>query len=231
MSIAFFAVIAAISIAAAIGVISSRQPVHSALFLLTNFATLAILYVTLEAQFLAAVQIIIYAGGIVILILFVIMLLGSEDIPADESRPWTAYAGIVLGIIMLGGIATGTMGSFSDTDTPTKTVFIADGVELTADEIAAIVDTTELTAEEAESLVDNEEIITDDEVITISVLEGGTPKAVGMELFTKYLLPFEMTAILILVALLGALLLGRRPRAGEAESQIAELEQLPESGE
>jgi len=84
MSIAFFAVIAAISIAAAIGVISSRQPVHSALFLLTNFATLAVLYVTLEAQFFAAVQIIIYAGGIVILILFVIMLLGSEDLPAEE---------------------------------------------------------------------------------------------------------------------------------------------------
>lgn len=179
MSIAFFAVIAAISIAAAIGVITSRQPVHSALFLLANFATLAILYVTLEAQFLAAVQIIIYAGGIVILILFVIMLLGSEDIPADESRPWTAYAGIVLGIIMLGGIASGTIGAFSGVELPTQT--LADGT-------------------------------------VTSMLEGGAPKSVGMELFTKYLLPFEMTAILILVALLGALLLGRRPEAGETEA-------------
>lgn len=195
MSIAFFAVIAAISIAAAIGVISSRQPVHSALFLLSNFATLAILYVTLEAQFLAAVQIIIYAGGIVILILFVIMLLGSEDLPADESRPWTAYAGIVLGIIMLGGIASGTMSSFS-------------GVEIPQQELA-------------------------DGTIT-TMLEGGAPKAVGMELFQYYLLPFEMTAILILVALLGALLLGRRPQASESqvnEPEVTTLEQLPESGE
>lgn len=186
MSLAFFAVIAAISIAAAIGVISSRQPVHSALFLLTNFATLAVLYITLDAQFLAATQVIIYAGGIVILILFVIMLLGSEDLPADESRPWTAWAGIVLGIIMLGGIATGTMGAFDSVEIPTTE--LADGT-------------------------------------IVSQLEGGVPKAVGMELFTKYLLPFEMTAILILVALLGALLLGRRP---EGESPL-DNEQLAET--
>jgi len=178
MSIAFFAVFAALSIAAAIGVITSRQPVHSALFLLANFATLAILYVTLEAQFLAATQVIIYAGGIVILILFVIMLLGSEDIPSDNSRPWTAYAGIVLGIIMLGGIASGTLGTFSDVEIPTQT--LPDGTVTT-------------------------------------LLEGGAPKSVGLELFTNYLLPFEMTAILILVALLGALLLGRRPHMGETE--------------
>lgn len=185
MSLAFFALIAAISIAAAIGVISSRQPVHSALFLLTNFATLAVLYITLDAQFLAATQVIIYAGGIVILILFVIMLLGSEDLPADESRPWTAWAGIVLGILMLGSIATGTMGAFEGVDIPTTTL--------------------------------------DNGAIT-SQLEGGVPKAVGMELFTKYLLPFEMTAILILVALLGALLLGRRPQGDSPldSEQIAE---------
>ena len=71
----FFVVFAALSIAAAIGVITSRQPVHSALFLLANFVSLAVLYVTLEAQFLAAIQVVIYAGGIVILIFYVIMLL------------------------------------------------------------------------------------------------------------------------------------------------------------
>jgi len=192
MSIAFFAVFAALSIAAAIGVITSRQPVHSALFLLANFATLAILYVTLEAQFLAATQVIIYAGGIVILILFVIMLLGSEDIPSDNSRPWTAYAGIVLGIIMLGGIASGTLGTFSDVEIPTQT--LSDGTVTT-------------------------------------LLEGGAPKSVGLELFTNYLLPFEMTAILILVALLGALLLGRRPHMGETELDDiqATTQQLSES--
>lgn len=189
MSLAFFALIAAISIAAAIGVITSRQPVHSALFLLTNFATLAVLYITLDAQFLAAAQVIIYAGGIVILILFVIMLLGSEDIPADESRPWTAWAGIVLGILMLGGIATGTMGAFEDAEIPTTKL--------------------------------------DDGTVT-SALEGGVPFDIGMELFTKYLLPFEMTAILILVALLGALLLARRP---QGDSPLDDEQILETSGD
>jgi len=72
-SILFFIVIGAVCLASAIGVVTSRVPIHSALFLLVNFVTLAILYVTLEAQFLAAAQVIIYAGGIVILILFVII--------------------------------------------------------------------------------------------------------------------------------------------------------------
>ncbi len=62
------------------GVVTSRVAVHSALFLLVHFVTLAYSYVTLDAQFLAAAQVIIYAGGIVILILFVIMLIGSEQI-------------------------------------------------------------------------------------------------------------------------------------------------------
>ena len=90
LSVLFFLVIGAVCLAAAFGVVVSRQPVHSALFLLVNFASLAVLYVTLEAQFLAAAQVIIYAGGIVILILFVIMLIGGEtnDFKAHQ-RTWS----------------------------------------------------------------------------------------------------------------------------------------------
>ncbi len=80
----FFILVGAVSLAAAVGVVTSRQPIHSALFLLTHFVTLAVLYITLEAQFLAAIQVIIYAGGIVILILFVIMLIGSEPIEGER---------------------------------------------------------------------------------------------------------------------------------------------------
>lgn len=161
----FFVIFATLSIAAAIGVIVSRQPVHSALFLLANFATLAVLYVTLDAQFLAAIQVVIYAGGIVILILFVIMLLGSEDLPPHEdvgNRQWTAYGGIVLGIVLLAAISGTLFGVFGD----------------------------------GESVG--------------TALEGGAPEIVGRELFTFYVLPFELTAVLILVALLGALVLARR---------------------
>ena len=102
LPVLFFVLVGAVSLAAAIGVVTSRQPVHSALFLLTHFVTLAVLYVTLDAQFLAATQVIIYAGGIVILILFVIMLIGSDKLPDRSGRAaWVPFTGIVLGLILI----------------------------------------------------------------------------------------------------------------------------------
>lgn len=158
----FFIVVGAICVAASIGVVTSRNPVHSALYLLVNFATLAVLYITLDAQFLAAAQVIIYAGGIVILILFVIMLIGSEQIEGSVGhRAWVPYTGIVLGLIMLATLAYSLTEAFTGTDP--NAVAIA----------------------------------------------GGGPETLGLTLYTRYILPFELTAILLLVALLGALLLGR----------------------
>ncbi len=167
LPVLFFIVVAVISIGAAVGVISSRLPIHSALFLLTHFVTLAVLYITLEAQFLAAAQIIVYAGGIVILMLFVIMLIGSESIESkpNENRSWTPLAGMGMGIVLLGAIVYSLEQSFRQTE--------ANG----------------------------------------SALQGGVPTVVGMDLFTKYTLPVELVAVLLLVALLGAMLLARRPNS------------------
>lgn len=162
----FFILIGAVSLAAAAGVVTSRQPVHGALFLLVHFVTLAVLYVTLEAQFLAAIQVIIYAGGIVILILFVIMLIGSERLDDDPStRSWGPYVGLVMGLVLLAALVVTLLPSF--------------------------------LGQEA----------------NIAAMEGGAPYQVGMTLFTEYILPIEMAAILLLVALLGALLLARHPKA------------------
>ena len=164
MALLFFLLVGAVSLAAALGVVMSRQPVHSALFLLTNFASLAVLYVTLDAQFLAAAQVIVYAGGIVILILFVIMLIGGDtnDFSAAQ-RAWSRVVGIGLGLILL------------------LTVSYSVGMRM----LKAPDDATAL-------------------------LQGGTPAAVGTALFTEYVLPFELIAILLLVALIGALVLGRQ---------------------
>lgn len=170
MALLFFLLVGAVSLAAALGVVTSRQPVHSALFLLANFASLAVLYVTLDAQFLAAAQVIVYAGGIVILILFVIMLIGGDtnDFSAAQ-RAWSRAVGIALGAAMLLVISYSAL-----------TRALAPPEDATA------------------------------------LLQGGSPKAVGMALFTEYVLPFELIAILLLVALIGALVLGRQPRgAGE----------------
>lgn len=74
----FFLIVAAISVISALGVIFNRNVVHSALFLLMNFGTLAVFYFMLNAQFLGVAQILVYAGAIVVLFLFVVMLLGSD---------------------------------------------------------------------------------------------------------------------------------------------------------
>lgn len=160
MSNLFFLLIGAISLAAALGVVLSRQPVHSALFLLANFASLAVLYVLLDAQFLAAAQVIIYAGGIVILILFVVMLIGhgSEAQPAGQRRV-ARVTSVLLGLILLIGLAAQVL-------------------------------TRQPAAE--------------------GIASGGSPSDIGAHLFTHHLLPFELVAILLLVALIGALVMGRK---------------------
>lgn len=166
----FFIAVGAVALAAAVGVVVSRMPVHSALFLLMHFAMLAALYITMDAQFLGAIQVIIYAGGIVILILFVIMLIGSEKIEARAGhRPWIPWVALGLGIILLLALAVSLVQAFG-------------GV-----------------------------------VPNSTALQGGTPVVVGLELYTKYILPFELVGVLLLVALIGALLLARRTR-GEPQT-------------
>ena len=85
MEVILFMLIAIVAIGAALAMVFSRNAVHSALFLLLNFCMMAALYVMLNAQFIAVAQIVVYAGAIVVLVLFVIMLLGAElgeSIPA-----------------------------------------------------------------------------------------------------------------------------------------------------
>jgi len=78
LELLLFFIFSGVAVMAAIAVIFSKNAVHSALFLLLNFIMLAGLYILMSAQFIAALQVIVYAGAIVVLILFVIMLLGAE---------------------------------------------------------------------------------------------------------------------------------------------------------
>src|SRR5512139_1074575 len=81
-----FIIFALIAIVAALGVILSRKPVYSALFLLLNFGALASMYIMLQAQFLAMVQVIVYAGAIVVLFLFVMMLIGGGELSDSREK-------------------------------------------------------------------------------------------------------------------------------------------------
>lgn len=107
MQLLFFLILAAAAIAGALGVVLSKKPVYSALSLLVNFAVVAVLFISLQAQFVAVVQIIVYAGAIVVLFLFVIMLIGG-DLPGVAIRPrGRAVAAVVAalaGVLALAGL-------------------------------------------------------------------------------------------------------------------------------
>jgi NADH-quinone oxidoreductase subunit J len=105
MEMVLFFILAIVAVAAGVGVIAQRSAVRSALFLLVNFCCLAGLYLLLNAQFVALVQVIIYAGAVVVLFLFIVMLLGIER--AEESPDLRRYqwiAGGLLGALFLVGI-------------------------------------------------------------------------------------------------------------------------------
>ena len=158
-------VLAPWSVVAAVGMVLSRNAVYSALLLVVNFFCLAGFYVLLEAQFVAAVQVIVYAGAIMVLFLFVLMLLGVESQEAVREtikgqRPAAILLTLGLLVAIVGALAAG--------------VFDAAPTSLAA------------------------------------VNEGGNVQAVGRLLFTRYTFAFETAGILLVVAAVGALVLGKR---------------------
>lgn len=94
-----FIVLSIVMIVGALGVITLRQPVHAALSLVGTLLTLAVTYVTLQAHFLAAVQVIVYAGAIMVLFLFVIMLLNIQGGPREKSLGWLRPAAYAVGLV------------------------------------------------------------------------------------------------------------------------------------
>jgi NADH-quinone oxidoreductase subunit J len=195
-----FFVSAAVVLAGGAGVILSRNPVHAALSLVATLFGVAIQFISLEAYFLAAVQVIVYAGAIVVLFLFVIMLLGvdrSEDIVAEpligqRQLALLAGAGLVALAVVI-GLAT----SADVTGQPTVRA------ELPPSQGGLAIDQA-IEAEDGTTIPPEQNI-----------------REVGRALFsTRYVFAFEITAILLTVAVVGAVVLARRPRG--------ELEEIPD---
>ena len=95
-----FYVLAAVMVASAVMTITRKSPVHSAVFLVLSFLCLAGIFVTLEAEFLAAVQVLVYAGGIMVLFLFVVMLVKLDEVEGT-SRTWQAIGGSVVALLLV----------------------------------------------------------------------------------------------------------------------------------
>jgi len=100
MDLALFLTLALIAIATALGMLLSRNAIYSALFLVLNFITVAVFYLLLGAPFIAMAQITVYAGAIMVLFLFVIMLLGAEAIPPTDVLPWQKPLAIGLSVVL-----------------------------------------------------------------------------------------------------------------------------------
>jgi NADH-quinone oxidoreductase subunit J len=164
MSSFLFILFAGMAIGCALSMVAQRHPLYSAISLVGVFVSLSCLYVTLAAPFIAAVQVIVYAGAIMVLVVFVIMLL---NVTAEEHRrPRLIYllpVAVVLAAVLIGEVA-----------------FVLYSVPASL-------------------------------VLPPGPGDVGLTASIGAGLFTRYLLPFEITSILLLMAIVGAMSLAHRP--------------------
>jgi NADH-quinone oxidoreductase subunit J len=175
MDLVLFWALAPVSVGAAILMLLQRNAVHSALFLILNQFTLAVFFVMLGAHFLGAVQVIVYAGAIMVLFLFVIMFLGVDRREAlvETIRGQRVWA-VVLGALLVAEVV----------------VAVRLGIGLSG---------------------------------TAAALPPGrgSVEDVGRALFTRYVFPFEVTSILLIVAAIAAMVLARRKARGLPDEEEA----------
>jgi NADH-quinone oxidoreductase subunit J len=159
-----------IALASALAFVTRKSPVAAALWLVNVMFALSALYVMLDAHFIAAIQVLVYAGAIMVVFLFVIMLLnlGHPSEIADARGKWGKMAAGVLGLILLAEIA------------------VVSGTRVRPEWVVPRGEMNRLLAEK------------------------GAIGVVADPLFTRYLLAFELTSILLLIAIVGAVALGRR---------------------
>jgi NADH-quinone oxidoreductase subunit J len=167
-----FIVLALTAIATALGMLLSRSAVYAALFLVLNFATVAVFYLILGAPFVAMAQVTVYAGAIMVLFLFVIMLLGAEKLPKGQVLPWQRPVAIGTAAILL------------------------------AEAVLLFIQRAHTSG-----------------LLSLPGTEANTMdslRAMALQMFSKYLLPFEVTSILLLVAMVGAIVLTKREKGDPA---------------
>ena len=165
-----FYILALVAIGAALGMLFSKNSIYSALFLILNFATVAVFYLILGAPFIAMSQVTVYAGAIMVLFLFVIMLLGADRLAGNDTLIWQKPFSWLLAILLV-GVGAYQIGLVGVSDAATQSFIGGD---------------------------------------------FGGPEAVGLVLFNQYLLPFEVTSVLLLVAMVGAIVL---TKAGKIKSE------------
>jgi NADH-quinone oxidoreductase subunit J len=163
MDVILFFVFAIVAVVCGINVVLQTHPISSALSLIGVMGSLAVLYLLLGAEFIAAAQVIVYAGAIMVLFVFVIMLLNA----GGETRRGRSFVAQLLGLPVLVALL-GLLAYFV------------------------------------------QRIFPDVPRVSFGGFDRGRPYDIGRSLFTEYLLPFEVTSVLILIAILGAIVLARK---------------------
>lgn len=179
MSAILFILFGGMAIGCAVSMIVQRNPLYSAISLIGVFISLACIYVTLAAPFIAAVQVIVYAGAIMVLVVFVIMLLNVEEEEQRNLRPrYLVPAALIL-----------------------AAVFVAEAAFIIWN-------------------VDNARYQPEHPSASATASDVGLTASIGTGLFTQYLLPFEVTSLLLLMAIVGAMTLARRAAFTSANVRI-----------
>ena len=160
-----FIILGIIAVAAAVAMLLSRNAIYSALYLVLNFLSVAVIYLVLGAPFIALAQIAVYAGAIMVLVLFVIMLLGTHQLDPREPLKWQRPLAIVLALALI------LQGVYA--------LVTRYGVETSA--YAA-----------------NPELV--------------DPQNLGLVLYQKFALPFEVTSVILLVAAIGVVVLTQKEK-------------------
>ena len=166
-----FFFLATVIVICAILVVAFRNPVYSVISLLVMFFHMAALFVSLHAEFLAAVQIIVYAGAILVLYLFVVMLLNLKQ---DDSYQRQVWIGVGLGAVALAEVIY---------------LVVSAGIGFTPSPGGPVMA---------------------DAPQPISTTPQGNTEMIGSLLYTKYLFPFEVASLILLVAMIGAVLLAKK---------------------
>jgi len=163
MDAVLFLIFAAIAVICAVNLVLQTHPIASALSLIGVMGSLAFVYLQLGGEFIAAAQLVVYAGAIMVLFVFVIMLLNEGKERKAKMKLWGRWAGA-----------------------PLLACFLA--------LMAFIV----------------QRVLPPQESVRFGAFTGGDAESIGTRLFTAYLLPFEVTSVLILIAIVGAIVLARK---------------------
>ncbi len=195
MPLLVFTIIGTIAFASSILVVAMRNPVHSALFLLLTFLCVAVLFVMRGAEFVGAVQVLVYAGGIMVLFLFVVMLINVRHLPDERvlSNFWKGGFAVFLGLFIL------------------FTTIVRPGVY--HDEVA---NKRRLESIPRHVTRHGKRIVR----YTYPPGEHGNSEGVATELYTTYLVPFEIASVFLLVAMIGAIVIGKRELSAVEEETV-----------